>query len=185
MMTGASPVLVPREDPVGKIFFAVAVLTFGIAFFVALMTLFAAIMRGQTERCRGALEDTPYRALVLGLIGYGVLGGLAWYFFSFAFIKRLLETEIVPGMLGGGIAMVVLLALVTLAGAPGTFAAVGDRLEKINGRAMSGVAKMVLGTLVSVLASFFPALGWFIVLPLLLLFAFGSAVLGVLPKRKR
>ena len=52
MMTGASPVLVPREDPVGKILFAVAALTFGLAFFTALMMLIAAVFKGQTGRCR-------------------------------------------------------------------------------------------------------------------------------------
>ena len=74
MMTGASPVLVPREDPVGKIVFAVVVLVFGLTFFVALMTFLAAIFRGQTDRCRDILRDTPYRALAVGVAGYAVLG---------------------------------------------------------------------------------------------------------------
>jgi len=76
MMTGASPVLVPREDPVGKILFAVVVMVFGLVFFVALMTFLAAVFRGQTERCRIILRETPYRALMVGVAGYGVLGGL-------------------------------------------------------------------------------------------------------------
>lgn len=183
MMTGASPVLVPREDPVGKILFAVVALTFGIAFFVALTTLAAAVLRGQTDRCRQVLAETPYRALALGVIGYAALGAIAWYFFSLAFIRRLLETEVVPSMLAGGIAVAAVLAVVTLAGAPGTFAAVGDRLETLHGRPMSGLARMALGTLVAVLAGLFPVLGWCVVLPLLLLASFGSTVAAALPSR--
>ena len=178
MMTGASPVLVPREDPVGKILFAVVALTFGLVFFVALITLLAAVLRGQTERCRAVLAETPYRALFVGMIGYGLLGALAWYFYSFAFIRRLLETEIVPSMLAGAIAVVAVLGTLTLAGAPGTFAAVGDRLEALHGRTMSGLLKTALGALIAVLAAFFPVIGWCLVLPLLLLFAFGSSALS-------
>lgn len=183
MMTGASPVLVPREDPVGKIVFAVVAITFGLVFFVALMTLCAAVLSGQTGRCRRILAEAPFRALAAGALGYAVLGALAWTFFSFAFIRRLLETEIVPGMLGGGIAVVVVLLAITLAGAPGTFVSVGDRLERLHGRPMSGLTKAALGTLVAVLSAWFPVLGWFLVLPLLLIASFGSAVTAMLPVR--
>jgi len=184
-MTGASPVLVPREDPVGKIVFAIVAMVFGITFFVALMMLLAAVFRGQTDRCKTILQETPYRALLAGVVGYGVLGGLAWYFYSNAFIKRLLENEIIPAMLGTAIAFAAIIDLLTLAGSFGTFAAVGDRLEKLNGRPMSGLAKMGLGTLVSALAGLFPIIGWTFVTPILCLFAFGSAVLALLPRRLR
>jgi hypothetical protein len=183
MMTGASPVLVPREDPVGKILFAVVAISFGLVFFVALMTLCAAVMRGQTERSKTILQETPYRALLAGLIGYGVLGTLAWYLFSGAFIKRLLETEIVPSWLAAGIVVSAVLAVVTFLGAPGTFAAVGERLETLHGRPMSGLVKAALGTLVAVLAGWFPFVGWLIVIPALVFFSFGGAVLGIVSRR--
>jgi len=181
MMTGASPVLVPREDPVGKILFAVVALTFGLVFFVALMTLLAAVLRGQTGRCRAILNETPYRALLLGMVGYAALGGLAWYLFSLAFIRRLLETEIVPSMLGAAIAVTLLVLVLSLAGAPGAFAAVGDRLEALHGRPMSGLVKTALGTLISAFAGLFPVLGWFAVTPLLLMASLGSAVAALMP----
>ncbi len=185
MMTGASPVLVPREDPVGKIVFAIVVMVFGLVFFVALMTLLAAVFRGQTDRCRGILQETPYRALLVGLIGYGILGSIGYAFYSMAFIRRLLETEIVPGMLGGAIATGVVLAIGTIMGAPGTFSAVGDRLEALNGRELSGLKKTALGTMVSVMSAWFPVIGWCFVLPTLKLMAFGSGELGIIGKFKR
>ena len=98
-----------------------------------------------------------------------------------AFIRRLLETEIVPSMLAAAIGFAAVIDVLTLAGSFGTFAAVGDRLEKLNNRPMSGLAKTVLGTLVAVLASLFPVIGWFLILPLLLLFAFGAAVMCLVP----
>lgn len=185
MMTGASPVLVPREDPIGKIFFAVIAISFGLVFFVALMTLSAAVLRGQTDRCRAILQETPYRALLVGLVGYGILGGLAWVFYSLAFIRRLLETEIVPSMFGAGIAVVSALAVLTLLGASGTFAAVGSRMERLHGRPMSGLVQVALGTLVAVLAGWFPVVGWALVIPLLLLSAFGSATLSLVKLVRR
>jgi hypothetical protein len=185
MMTGASPVLVPREDPVGKILFAVVVMIFGLVFFVALMTLLAAVFKGQTERCRTILRDTPYRALLVGVVGFAALGGLGYFFCQRAFIHRLLETEIVIGPLVASIVVTVILVALTIVGAPGTFTAVGDRLEALHGRELSGLAKTSLGTTVAVTAGWFPALGWFLVIPALELLAFGSGVLALVGKLRR
>jgi hypothetical protein len=185
MMTGASPVLVPREDPVGKILFAVVVLVFGLTFFVALMTFFAAVFRGQTDRCREILRDTPYRALLVGLAGYAILGGIGYFFCQRAFIHRLLETEIVMGPLVASIVVTVVLAFLTFTGAPGTFAAVGDRLEELRGSEMSGLAKTSWGTAVSVMSAWFPVIGWCFVIPALKLFAFGTGVLALIGKFRR
>jgi hypothetical protein len=170
---------------VGKIVFAVVVMVFGLVFFVALMTFLAAIFRGQTDRCRVILRETPYRALSVGLIGYGILGSIGYAFYSMAFIRRLLETEIVPGMLGGAIAAGVVLAVLTFCGAPGTFTAVGDRLEALNGRELSGLRRTALGTAVSVMSGWFPVIGWCFVIPALKLFAFGAGVLAVIGKFRR
>jgi hypothetical protein len=180
MMTGASPVLVPREDPVGKILFAVVVMVFGLVFFVALMTFLAAIFRGQTDRCRVILRDTPYRALLVGLLGSGILAGLGYFFCQRAFIHRLLETEIVVGPLVASIVVTVILLGLIFTGAPGLFTAVGDRLEGLHGRELSGLAKTSLGTAVSVMAAWFPVIGWCLVIPALELFAFGAGVLAII-----
>jgi len=185
MMTGASPVLVPREDPVGKILFAVVVMTFGLVFFVALMTLLAAVFKGQTERCRTILRETPYRALLVGVGGFAVFGGLGYFFCQRAFIHRLLVTEIVVGPMVASIIVTVVLVGLTIVGAPGTFSAVGDRLEALHGREISGLARTSLGTTVAVTAGWFPVLGWFLVIPTLALLAFGSGVQALVGKLRR
>ena len=163
----------------GKIVFAVVVLVFGLTFFVALMLLLAAVFRGQTDRCRVILAETPYRALLVGVVGCGALAGLGYFFCQRAFIQRLLETEIVVGPLVASIVFTVILVALVFTGAPGVFAAVGDRLEAVRGREMTGLAKTTLGTLVPVLAGFFPVIGWCLVIPALKLFDFGAGVLAL------
>ena len=113
MMTSASPVLVPREDPIGKMIFVVVALAFGLVCFVALLVLIAAVFQGLTGRSRTAIREAPLKAFAAGVVGYGILGGLAWYLISGALIERLLETEIVPSWLTAGIIVVAVLTVLT------------------------------------------------------------------------
>jgi hypothetical protein len=177
-MTSASPVLVPREDPVGKIIFAVVALAFGLICFVALMTLLCAVLRGPSRSCRECLQQLPLQVLVTGVVGYGALGALAWHLLSGAFIKRLLETEIVPSWLAGGSVVVALLVLLTFIGATGTVALIGERLGQLHGGSLSGLRQTALATLMAVLAGWFPVIGWFVVTPALLLLSFGASVVA-------
>ncbi len=178
-MTSASPVLVPREDPVGKIVFVVVALAFGLICFVALLTLLSAVLRGPTRSCRESLEQFPLQVLVTGIVGYAALGALTWHFLSGAFIKRLLETEIVPSWLAAGTAIAVVLVVVTFAGATGTIALIGDRLAQLHGGSLSGLRRTALATLIAVLAGWFPVIGWFVVTPALLLLSFGAAAVSL------
>ncbi len=178
MMTSASPVLVPREDPIGKIVFAVVALGFGLICFVSLMVLIASVLRGVTERSRRSLEEAPLQAFLAGVAGYALLTTLAWYLLSGAFIRRILETEIVPSWLAAGIAVVTVLVVVSLLGAAGTVTFLGDRLARLNGTPMSGLRRTVVATVVAVLAGWFPVVGWFVVTPLLLVVSFGAVVTG-------
>ncbi len=178
MLSGASPVLVPREDPVGKIVFAVFALVFGIVFFVGLITFLSAVFSRNTDRTRDAIDDHPMGAMVLGLAAYGVTGVLAAWLYSMAVVRRLLETEIVWSMLIAAVAVAVVPLAASLLGAPGAFGCVGDRLALRNDGAMSGVRRIVVGTVVCVLAALFPVIGWFIVLPALLAVSAGGLVLG-------
>ena len=172
--SGASPVLMPREDPAGKIVFAIVMFVFILVCFVALMTFMAAVLRGMNRHSKDAIAEAPMRTLLIGIGGYLVFGGLAAWLYSQAFIQRLLETEIVPGFLIAAVAVTALPLLVSLFGAPGMFSYVGDRLAELHGGEMSGLRRTVLGILVSVFAALFPVLGWFAVLPLLLVLSLGA-----------
>ena len=75
------------------------------------------------------------------------------------------------------LAAIVPLVLSILA-APGTFSNIGDRLATVHGGEMSGLRRTALGTLVSVLAVWFPVIGWFVIAPVLLAMSFGAFVSG-------
>lgn len=168
--------LMPREDPVGKIVFAAFVLIVGLISFVALMTFLAAVFRGLTERCKSAIQQTPMRVLLIGLIGYALFGGLASWLYSMAIVERLLETEISPGLLAAALTAATVPLVVSILAAPGTFSDIGDRLAALHGGEMSGLRRTALGTLVSVLTVWFPIIGWFVVGPLLLVISFGAFI---------
>lgn len=173
--SGASTVLMPQEDPGGKIIFIVVLLIVILACFVALITFMAAVLRGINDRSRDAITWTPWRTGFIGIAVYLVFGGLALWLYSQAFIVRLLETEIIWGFLAAAIGVTVVPLLASLLGAPGTFAYVGERIAALHGGEMSGLRRTVLGTIISVLAAFFPLIGWFVVLPVLLVMSCGAA----------
>ena len=59
------------------------------------------------------------------------------------------------------------------------FSYVGDRMAVLHGGDMSGVRRLLLGTIVAILAAFFPVIGWFVILPLLVATSFGAFVLSL------
>jgi len=178
--SGASPVLMPREDPAGKIVFLIVVLVVVVICFVALMTFMAAVLRGTTERSKSAIATKPWPTVLAGVIGYGIFGGLAAWLYAQAFIVRLLETEVVAGFLVAALAVTVIPLLLSLLGAPGLFSDIGERIAVLHGGDFSGIRRIVWGTCLSILAALFPVLGWFVVLPLLLILSFGGGMAAVL-----
>lgn len=181
--SGASPVLMPRDDPAGKIVFAIVLMAFLLVCFVALMTFLAAFLREMNARSKNAIHHAPLRTILLGVVGYAIFAGLSAWLYSEAFIVRLLETEIVYGFLVLAILVTVLPWLVSLLGAPGTFSYVGDRIAELHGGEMNGLRRTVMGTLVSVFAALFPFIGWFLVTPWLLATSFGAGVTGIFRRR--
>jgi hypothetical protein len=178
-ITSASPVIIPREDlNAGLVAAYTIALLFGIVFFVSFMTLMTALLPRTSRLSRSALTRYPWRCLLTGVIGYLVIGGLGWFFYTKAFIVRLLTTDIVYGMLAGGIAVVLVGLVVTFLGALGAVTYVGQRLGALSSEGLSELQQAVWGTLVGVLACFFPLGGWAVVTPGVLLFSFGAAVLG-------
>jgi hypothetical protein len=60
---------------------------------------------------------------------------------------------------------------------------VGKRLGDLSSEGFSELQQAVWGTLVGVLACFFP-LGWVVVTPFVLLFSFGAGVLGLCYRKR-
>ncbi|MGI9236091.1 MAG: hypothetical protein ACR2QZ_01755 [Woeseiaceae bacterium] len=177
--SGASPVLMPREDPAGTIVFFIVLLVFVLLCFIALMTFLAAIFREMHERSKSTMLWTPLRTFLTGLAGYAVLGAIAAWLYSEAFVVRLLETEIVAAFLVPAIVVTACPLLLSLLGAPGVFSYIGDRLAELHGGEMNGLRRTAMGTLTAVFAALFPFIGWFVVTPFLLASSFGAGLFSV------
>ena len=177
--SGASPMLMPTDDPVGKILFIVVAIAFGLACFTALVTLIAAVLSKITMRTQRAVEFMPLRALLVGVVAYAVLAGIAAWLYFQSVTERLLETEVNPGMFAAASLITAIPLLASLLGAPGTFAFIGDRLAAFNGHKMSGLRRLALATVVAVLAGMLPVIGWFIVTPILLVMTSGAFLVGL------
>ena len=89
----------------------------------------------------------------------------------------LFATEI--GFLGLiGLVLLAFLAAVTAIGLAGLVACVGQRIADLRNHDMSPLARLVWGTLTVGFAALLPFIGWFVLTPILLMVAFGAAVLG-------
>ena len=180
IVSGASPVLMPREDPAGKIVFMLLLAALIVVSFTALVTLLAAVFRGQTGRARRAVAERPWQTLLVGLAGWIVFGGIAFWCWSQAFVERLLETDVVPGYLVAACAALVIPVVICLFGAPGLYTHIGSRIGAMRAGEFSDLQCVVTGSLVAIIAGLFPFLGWFVVLPLLLFAEFGAGVRSLL-----
>ncbi len=173
--TMASPMIIGKDEPfVIKLVFVVVALTIGLLCFAALLALASAVMPRTAARCKAVVERWPFQAFAAGLLTYVVGGGLAWYFLSHGYIPRLLKVQVVMGMLIPGLCLVAVLLLLTVMGATGTVRFVGERLTG----SATPLRQILTGTLAATLASWFPIVGWVIVLPGLLFVSTGALIIG-------
>ena len=157
------------EQPLA-ILFAVLALTVCLA---ALFTAVAALFPVTVEISRRAVDDRPGRALGLGLVNIVFLGGASMALVSLGN--------------GSGVRLFSLLALIIAsAGVVGlTFglAAVSGLAGERLAPQRTGLARIVLGTVVLTLGSATPFVGWFGLLPYVLCLALGGFVLALFRRR--
>ena len=155
------------EYPAGKIVLVLILAIALIVSYVAIVTLLAALLKGHTARGRKAVATRPWMILVDGLIGWLAFGGLAGFLYS-------------RGMVAAAIVMLVIPALVCLVGAPGLYTHIGERIGALGNKEVSSLRCVVAGCGTALLAVLFPGVGWFIVLPLLLMAEFGAGFQALL-----
>jgi hypothetical protein len=179
-----SPSFVIVEDVAAflpKFFIGVTILVIGALVFVGLMVFLSAVLPRIREATLQSLDNHPWQSFGLGLVGFAILGALAAFMIDNASVEYLLRTEYKPTMLGAGITICVLMVIMTFIGATGLLQAIGEKLENLNGQTMPGLRKTFWGSLTLFGASLFPAIGWFLVVPFSLVFAFGSTLRALLP----
>ncbi|MCX6550949.1 MAG: hypothetical protein NTY02_08090 [Acidobacteria bacterium] len=163
--TMASPMIISQNEPfITKLAFVVVALILGVMCFVALMAIASVVMPRTAARTKAVVSRWPIQAFLAGLVTFAVGGSLAYYFLINGYIPRLLRVEIVPGMLGAGLALVLGLLTLTVIGATGVVQFVGERLTGHPTPPSTPLRQVVVGTLASVFGSWFPIVGWVIVL---------------------
>ncbi len=174
IVSGASPYLMPREDPAGKIVFLLLFATLLLVCFFALVTVLAAVLRDQTGRAHKALHDGPLKTALIGVAGWVAFGAMAAWLSANAYTERLLETEVHAGFVVAAAIAAGIPLVLSLLGAAGLFAYVGDRISALGTTEASELRRLLTGCFVAVFAAFFPIVGWFVVLPMLLATALGA-----------
>lgn len=183
--TMASPMIISANEPfMTKLAFVVVALVIGVACFVALMAVASVVMPRTAARSRAVVSRWPFQAFLLGLLVEGAGGWLAYYFLAHGYIPRLLRVEIVPGMLAAGLALSTLLLVLFVIGATGVVRFIGARLTVQPAGEATPLRQIAVGTLAGVFGSFFPIVGWVVVLPGLLATSAGAPILGWLRYRQ-
>jgi hypothetical protein len=183
--TMASPMIISANEPfITKLAFVVVALVIGVACFVALIALASVVMPRTAARSKAVVSRWPVQAFAVGLLAWAVGGWLAYYFLMRGYIPRLLRVEIVPGMLGAGLGLATLLLALTVIGATGVVRFLGERLTAHPAIPATPLRQIVVGTLAGVFASWFPVVGWVIVLPGILMTSVGAAIVAWLRYRQ-
>jgi len=82
-----------------------------------------------------------------------------------------------------GMALALSLGGVLIVGGAGIASLLGSRIGEMSG-ARTSFGMLVRGSIVHSFAMLFPLLGWFLMLPLSIIFALGSGVLAILPQKQ-
>ena len=135
---------------------------------IGTMVTLTALMPGVTGRSQAALQRWPWRAFFIGLVNYVFLTGMALIIFSAAIdILNLI-----------GVFILAFLAAVTALGLGGLTQLTGERMAAMRTSEMSPLKQVVWGAVVLELTGLLPLVGWFLFTPIILMIAFGAAVLG-------
>ena len=146
-----------------------ALLLFGSPVVAAYFLVVAALAPARVARTQAALETSPGRSFVVGLVNLVFLGTLS--------LALLSLSESTGGLLAvPGVVCVALLSIGVTLGLAGVVQLVGARLAP--GRAMLG--RGVAGGLAVSLGCALPVLGWFLLLPVLAMLGLGAFVVSYL-----
>jgi hypothetical protein len=139
---------------------------------LALMLVVAALWPGLTRRARQSIEGSPGKAFLIGLVNYLFLGAIAVVLLNLGPVAAI------------GLVLAALLLVGTFLGLPAVAALVGARLHTLREREATPWGEIVAGGIALDLAILVPVVGWFILLPALLMWSFGAAALALVSKKQ-
>ncbi len=133
-----------------------------------LLTFMTVAAPGVVSRCSAAIRRHGFLCFLAGI---GVFLVLA--------LTGVVAHKLAPKAPVIAVLWVVLAAILAAVGLAAAGEDVGRRLFWISGREGTRVARLITGWVVSAAASFIPVLGWFVILPCLVLSGLGSGVVGI------
>lgn len=140
----------------------------GIAF-PGLLTAVWLAFPAAVERGRNRVELTPWRCFWLGLLMTGFIGLPA---------LGLLQVP-GPGQFTGATLLIATLGMATI-GAAGMAAQLSVRLAAASNGRLSTTAAFVIAAVVLELAAAFPVIGWFLLLPVMIVLGLGATTFALL-----
>jgi hypothetical protein len=140
---------------------------------VALLLVTGAVWPRFTARARSNLETSPSKSFLVGLVNYLFLGAITLVTLNSG------PAAVIGVGLGG------LLLLGTLLGLPAAASLVGTRLHALRERETTRWNEIVGGGTALYLVVLLPVVGWFIVLPALCMWCFGTAAMTLISRRPR
>ena len=138
--------------------------------FPAMMTCWWLLFPKLTERAQLRVAGTPWKTGfmgITGLIGTAIPAAI------------LVSLPFGPAQFFGWLAVFIMITFSTI-GAAGLAAHIGTRAAARAGRDATSVRSFVIGAGALELAAAFPILGWFILLPAIILFSLGASIFAVL-----
>ena len=151
-----------------RLFFIIVLLTISLAaYFLVIGALFA----NRVAKAQRVINQTPGRAIGVGLVNFLFFGVIAMILFSVAentsgVIQVILT---IPALLIGA-----LLIIILSFGLAGLVNVVGEQILP----EYSSLKKTVWGTVMLTFACAIPFVGWFLLLPYVVFLSFGAVVLG-------
>jgi len=143
-------------------------LALGIAF-PGLMLVLVMTFPALTERAEVRITRTPWKSFFLGAVALG---------FALIPVIGMFNLPDSGAQFFGFVGLAILLAAASI-GAAGLTRALGKRLATL-GVSASAAGETVRGAVVLELAAVFPLVGWFIIIPITLITAFGATVFAIL-----
>ena len=138
--------------------------------FPGLLTTWWLLFPVSVERARVRLARTPWACFGLGLLGMAVV------------LVPIGVLQALPSSAAKFIGTILIFAGLAYAsvGAAGLASEMGDRLALQSGGKFTPAGGMVRGAVALELAAAFPLIGWFLIIPLVTIIAFGATTFAIL-----